>query len=518
MKKIIYVSLLLFGMAMQAQTVQWLKTPVTTIPFNTENTGYTATCDASGNVYFTGYKANAIPLNDIVGDVLYNKYNADGELLFSNTIGGEAVVHKVTTDADGNVVMAIAYSHSLTIGTTVALTDVNSSMKYVIAKFDANGNLLWHKQLYMDGFDLGIVEDFRAIATDAEGNIYAGYDNYFYSRIAKYSPDGTKLLTIEQEFVNRMCSVAIDTEGNIYAAGGCAGLQSKYAGVLKPTEFQYNDYVVKYSPSGEYQWIKYVEDVTCPTIIVQARTPDEIYLSTYLNADFAFDDIEVTGPETGTDFFIARLNAAGEFQWVQEVPVSGNIGLGTRNYLSLDNAGNIFLAGSTRGTTNWGNGVATDIDGFASDALLLKYSPNGELLLVKTLGGTSEDRLDGVAVNNAGAIFISGVGNGSGTFDSFEYEGEQWVSYPFFAKIAAGTLGTNNPEAKTAMLYPNPASEYVIVSGIADNMQGQIVDILGQKIKTFKTSDSGAINVQELAKGTYFIKIEGLKALKFIKQ
>ena len=155
------------------------------------------------------------------------------------------------------------------------------------------------------------------------------------------------LLTIEQQNVNIISSVSVDNEGYIYTAGSCANANSKFANVTVPATFSYTTYVAKYSPTGVYQWVKYVQDITCPDPQVKAKSQNEVYFSSTLNGAYAFDTIIAEGPTGGYDFFIAKLNATGNYQWVREIPGTGRAFVGKRNYLNLDTAGNIYFAGST---------------------------------------------------------------------------------------------------------------------------------------------------------------------------
>lgn len=517
MKKIILTMVLLSGMIMYGQAFQWLKTPLPD-EANVHNTPYTSTVDPSGNIYFTGFKDTPILLNDLMGNVLYNKYDSDGELIFSKEFSGKCVSYNIQSDSQGNIILALGYVETLTIGTTT-LTSIGDDIKRVLVKLDTEGNLLWYKQLYMDGFDLGIIEDFRSIAVDTDDNIYAGYDNYMYSYITKYSAGGDKLFTIEQHNVNRITSVAVDTEGNIYSAGACADISSEYAGVAAPTDFNYTTYIAKYSPLGVFQWVKYVEDITCPEPHVVANTPDEIYFSSYLFTENDFGAIDIEGPGNSfEDIFITKLNASGDFQWVREASGSGKAGLGYRNYLSIDSQGNVYFAGKTAGTLNWGNGITTTIDSFQSDILVLKYNPEGNLLFAKTAGGASEDRLDSISVDNEGNIFVTGIGNGDGTFDEIEHEVDNSDYYPFLAKISMEVLGLDKPEAKQITVYPNPASGIINISGIEYPAKAIILNALGQTVKNIEDISIKTIDISNLPQGTYFLKTDGYKTQKIIKK
>lgn len=412
--------------------------------------------------------------------------------------------------------MALGYLNSITMG-DIGLITINQNVQYVLVKFDPDGNVLWYEQLEIAD---SVVENFRAIAVDADDNIYIGYDNYFYSYITKMSPEGVADFTITQQYVNRVTSVSVDNAGNIYAAGSCANINSNFAGVDAPTDLPYSLYLVKYSPAGVYQWLKYVEDITCPTPIVKAHTPDEVYFSSHLFDAFAFDGIASEGPVgAGNDFFIAKLNATGAYQWVREVPGAGSATPGIRNYLNLDSEGNIYFAGNTSGTINWGNNIATSVSGFSNnDLLVLKYSPAGEIQMAKIAGGTSEDRVDAINVDADGGIFISGMVHGEVAFDTIISEGPENEYYPYLAKINTENLGVESPDQAPITIYPNPVRNilHVNTTSIIENIA--VIDMNGKKFQLPSTGNQ--LDTSALANGIYILEVNtdlGTTRIKIIK-
>jgi Secretion system C-terminal sorting domain len=517
MKKILYTTILLAGMAAQAQTFEWLQTPAIDLNMNSDMVGYSVANDLSGNVYMTGFKNNAYAYSDIMGNLYYNKYDGNGQLLFSKEIGGRACNHNMVSDPQGNVLMALGYVGNITID-GIEITTTEQGDHFVLAKFDPQSNLLWHKLIITEE-EFTWTNEFKALEIDAQGNIYIGYDNYGTSYIEKYSPDGAKMLGIAQQHVNTVTSVSVDSEGNIYAAGSCADTMATFGGVAVPSPFQYNTYIVKYSPQGVYQWIRYTDNITCPDVKVVARTPNEVYYSSYLFGAYAFGDITAEGPGQNMfeDFFLAKLDATGTFQWVREVEGEGKVAQGKRDFLTLDNDGNIYFTGLTGGNIDWGNGITTNTPPMGEDIFIVKYSPEGVALMAKTAGGEGYDRADSVSVNADGDIYIAGMGNGTAAFDSFVHEAGQYERYPYLAKITTSTMGTNDPKANSILLYPNPANDHIFLSGIDGKVKGSIINMLGQKITDFEADAASPVTVQQLAAGTYFIKPEGLPALRFVK-
>lgn len=520
MKRIVTLSLLLTSIVLNAQEVAWFTSPEIQEGANISNTGYTTTCDPAGNVYLAGFAANAYNYNDVYGDIYYNKYASDGSVILSQTFTGKAAVFNIIADSQGNTVLALSLIDEVTIGETTITQLPGVEPGHIIVKLDANGSLLWHKTLHAVDFEYDAVTHFSGVAIDANDNVYAAYDNYMYSYITKYSPSGEALATITQQHVNLISSVAVDTEGNIYGAGSCANGMATYAGVFSGTDLTYNTYVVKYSPEGVFQWVKYIDDITCPSPAVVARTPDEVYVSSFLFTNEDIGGIDIEGPgQMFDDFYLAKINSDGEFQWVREVPGAGKGGPGNRNFIKLDTNGNVYFAGFTGGSIDWAYNINTSVEGFSNnDAFVLKCSPDGQVLFAKNWGGGSYDRVDGISLNNDGDVFICGMVNGTGSFGGFPFESTDWEYRPYLAKISQPTAGTHNPEAKTAVLYPNPATDYINITGLTGNVRGSVMNVMGQKVMDFSTDGTASINVAVLPAGTYFVMIKGFKASKFIKR
>lgn len=513
MKK--YLSFIIFTitLSIHSQSFEWIQTPPITFNSSAALIGYPTTCDALGNIYVTGFLNNAYNYSVIYGDLFYKKYDATGQLLFSKTFTGKVQVYDIQSDSSGNMYLAVAYVQSMTIdNTTISTTDQGA--KPELLKFDANGTLLWH--LPITNFNSSI-NHFASIAIDNADAVYICYDNYNYSYVKKLDGNGNVLLTIEQQNVNIISSVSVDNEGYIYTAGGCANSNSKYANVTVPATFSYNTYVAKYSPTGVYQWVKYVQDITCSDPKVKAKSQDEVYFSSTLYGAYSFGSIIAEGPTSnGYDFFLAKLNSAGVFQWVKEVPGAGKAFIGKRNFLNIDATGNVYFSGSTAGTVNWGNNITT-ISTIYQDGLVLKYAPDGTILMAKTAGGADTDRFDGVTTNSLGDIFVSGLLRGTSNFDAIQHvESNQYQFYPVLAKINFSNLTTTDFNAENIVLYPNPSNDFIYIQNSTNYSKGEIYSVLGQKVADFQIS-SAPISIKELATGTYFIKIDGYKVLKFIK-
>ncbi|RZJ31645.1 MAG: T9SS type A sorting domain-containing protein [Flavobacterium sp.] len=511
----LYFLLLLSTVATNAQSFLWLQSPDVNLALNPDLVGYCVAVDQSDNVYAAGFKDNAYPYNDIFGDVFFNKYDTAGQPLFSKTFTGRLNVYAMEADNAGNVYMDIGYISNATIGTLV-LSTVNQGIQPLLVKFDADGNVLWH---YTPSIGGSTETRFRTFTVDSSGQVYLGMDNFMNSYIVKMSADGVPLMTIAQTKTHLLNSIDTDIDGNIYAAGSCADPNSTFAGVTVSTDFSYNDWVVKYSPAGVYQWMQYVEDITCSLPQVRATTPDNVYFTSDLYGSYAFGSLTAEGPAQGlfNDFFLAKLNAAGQFEWLKEVVGVGAVDHGGRTYLTTDSQDNVCFVGKTRGTVDWGNGVTTTAQGFVGDVIALKFDSGGNLLMAKTAGGTADDRIDSAVFNNSNEIVVSGMGRGSGTFDALTHEGTGSTPYAFVAKISGPLLDVDGHQLATIQISPNPVVGSLNILNLAQSQKAIILDTLGQDVFSGFCQPGQSLDVSALSKGVYLLKLENCKAVKFVK-
>ncbi|WP_162128447.1 T9SS type A sorting domain-containing protein [Flavobacterium phycosphaerae] len=514
MKKLYITGLLLVLSALlQAQTFEWLATPAITFSANPEGIGYPTATDQLGNTFVCGFKDNAHPYTDIFGNLWFLKFNPSGQVVFSKVISGTVNAYKMLVDGAGNLYIAAAYIDEIQVD-DLHLTTNLQGVKPILLKFDNNGNLLWHKTI-PDMF----VEHFKALAIDEQQNIYIGYDTYMDSYIEKLDANGNSLQLITQTQVKSISSVSIDTEGNIFATGSCAETNVSFNGTPMTNTLPYNTYLVKYNSYGQMQWMHFVEDVTCPEPQVLVRTPDEVYFSSYLFGNYTFGNLTTEGPINGfSDFFLAKLNSNGVYQWVKEVPGAGEVIVGNRNYLALDTNGNLYLTARTRGTIQWSPTISTQTAGFNHDLIVLKYNPQGEVLWAKLAGGNSEDRADGITVLPDNNVVLTGIVNGDVTFDALTHNSAGFAYYPFVSKLNTTTLNVNSPSLHSISVYPNPAQTTLVLAAKDYTETASIYNLLGQKLKTVNCrNETTTIDITTLPKGTYFIRLENNQVIRFVK-
>jgi len=300
MKYSFYIFTLYFFLStsLNAQTWLWAKGTSGT----GSNEGTAINTDASGNVFITGaFQGPVLTLgtyslvNAGILDIYIAKYDANGTLIWAKRFGGNQsdIAYSVCTDLNGDIlVTGIFRSPSIVFG-TYTLTNAGSENIF-LAKFDTNGNVLWAKR--------------------------AG---------------GTQL--------DEAYSVRVDAVGNIYITG------------------RFNS----------------------PSITFGAST------------------LTTSG---SYDIFIAKFDINGNPLWAQR---AGGSNLDEGWAVDVDNLGNVLLTGRySSSTISFGSTTLTNVG--LENAFLVKYSPLGNVLWAKNAGGTGSDAGIGISTDGIGNTYVTG--------------------------------------------------------------------------------------------------------------
>ena len=129
------------------------------------------------------------------------------------------------------------------------------------------------------------------------------------------------------------------------------------------------------------------------------------------------------------------------------------------------------------------------------------------------LGGSPVFTFTSAALGSDVAITTSGY-NISGT-DSGNYT----LTQPTLSANILTTLGVEDftDEKFSLKVYPNPSVNFIKISGLSEKTNYIIYNLLGKEVGKGIIKNEEDINIQDLSNGTYFIRIENAKAIKFIK-
>jgi len=94
---------------------------------------------------------------------------------------------------------------------------------------------------------------------------------------------------------------------------------------------------------------------------------------------------------------------------------AGGVGNESSRSIAVDTLGNVYIAGYISGTTVFGND--TIVSAGLADVFVAKYTKEGVLQWVKHGGGSAYDYANNVKVDRSGNVYITGVFEGTASFD-----------------------------------------------------------------------------------------------------
>jgi hypothetical protein len=294
----------------------------------------------------------------------------------ANKAGATGVdrAHDIAVNSNGEVYIITEFTGTVDFGGGVILTS-RGNVDYALIKYDSSGNTLWGKAGGSAGTSSS--DRGRAVAIDNQGNVYAAGE-YFITAVF-----GTDTLT---------------SAGN------------------------FDTFLIKYDNAGNRIWIrdiKGVSQVAPRSLAVDANNNIIItgYFGSTSSVTVTLDSITLT-TNGNRDIFVAKYNSAGDVQWAKNF---GGINSGEEGRdLTVDADGNIYVTGIITGTANFGDIVLNG--NLGTDVFVTKLSPSGNVLWAKHGGGNRADDGAGVALDNLGNVYVVGKYDSAAVFGPFSVD------------------------------------------------------------------------------------------------
>ncbi len=437
-KKHIFIGLafLLGSIVSFAQNWEWTKTAGG--PTSDKITGVTN--DHFGNVFVTGYFDSTIAFDstNLVSaggtDVFIAKYDPDGVLIWAKQVGGQNDDYSsaISTDITGNCYVTGFFFIQGTITTfgSTTITQAGDADMF-ISKFTAAGNLLWVRNAGGKSEDAAF-----GISTDVSGNSYVtgyfsgtalfsttkitsvGYSDIF---VAKYDAAGNMVWVRAGggSYQDEAYAVSTDVAGNCYVTGYFTGNAMFGATPLSSAGYFDTDMLIlKYNPSGLLVWAKRAGGTANDIGYGMDISPSgQIVVCGVFQGTKMFGENVLTRVG-GSNGFIARFETNGKQAWVKS---TSGPEFSEYRKVSMDAAGNSYVAGSISGEVMFGNTKITSAGN--KDACIAKYSSKGELMWVTQGGGTENDECMTISTDATGNCYTAGQFINSASFGNVKSSG-----------------------------------------------------------------------------------------------
>jgi PKD repeat protein len=350
--------------------------------------------DNSGNIYITGYTLGNMDGNPNQGqsDIFLVKFDPSGNKKWTQQFGTPAwdSGQGLSIDNTGFIYLSGEVGANLEGNTSSGASDA------FLAQFDSNGNRIWTRQFGGPSEDAGF-----GVAADRNGNIYVtgafGGEDFY---VAKFDKNGNMiwpdLMKCCLPYYDRSFGIAIDGPGNIYITGETTN-DLAGTGTFGATDF----FLMKLSADGSELWTQQLGTFSYDNgwAIAIDNIGGYIYVT---GTTFGGVDGNINPNPGWADVFLVKYDPYGTKVWTRQI---GTTGGESPSGVGVDNAGNIYVTGSTTGSLD-GSPKSGNWNMF-----LIKYDPFGNKLWTRQLGSGGDTFSSGVAVGTD-RLYITGYFTG----------------------------------------------------------------------------------------------------------
>lgn len=160
----------------------------------------------------------------------------------------------------------------------------------------------------------------------------------------------------------------------------------------------------------DVDWIKQLKANAQFANAAHSDASGNFYVTGYFGGPLNLGTQTLVGGGTG-DMFLVKYDGLGRLQWAAQ---SESAGWDGGRDITTDASGNVYCAGRIDGQSRIGSATLNAVGG--NDATIVKYNSNGSVVWARSGGGSGRDWSNGVALDPAGNIFVTGLFVGSATF------------------------------------------------------------------------------------------------------
>jgi hypothetical protein len=412
--------------------------------------------DENGNVYTTGSFRGTVDfdpgvsttsLTSVSGssDVFISKLDTGGNFVWAKSLGGSSPNSATGISVDGN-------GNVYTTGTFSGIADFDPGAgtfnlaagnlaNLFLSKLDTAGNFVQAQQLAS-----GALGTQPRSVVDKAGNVYttgtfsgtvdfdpgAGTTNLIS---APYSSDiFVSKLDVNGNFIwvqslsgssnEQVTGISVDGNGNVYTTGTFSGTVDfdPGAGTTNLTSTGNQDlFFSKLDADGNFVWAKSLDGSSGNAVAtdISVDGSGNVYTTGYFGGTADFDPRAGTTnliSAGGTDIFISKLDADGNFVWAKRLGGSSN---DEATGISIDGSGNVYTTGYFTGTADFDPGAGTTnlTSAGSPNIFISKLDAGGNFVWAKSLGGSSSSAATGISVDNSDNVYTTGTFTGTTDFD-----------------------------------------------------------------------------------------------------
>jgi hypothetical protein len=316
-------------------------------------------------------------------DLFLAKLGASGQWLWTSTGGGTNTDEgrSVAIDSAANCYVTGVFFNSATFGTNVVTSRGQTDV--VVAKANAGGEWLWARSFGGSGFDESravavtvsgecyVTGFFNGTAEFSETNLVTrGGSDIF---VAKFGANGD-LLWVQQAGgtdADEGHAVVLDAAGNLHLTGGFAGTANIFGNSASAQGFpgSMDVFLVKLDADGRPMWFQRGSGSSHDSGNAIALDPEgDVYVSGLFVGSASFGSRQLTSTSGQADVFFVKYTRDGGFLWAFQ---AGGTAYMSGNGLGVDSEGSAYGTGFYRSSTTVGGLILTN-NNFARDAFIVR--------------------------------------------------------------------------------------------------------------------------------------------------
>lgn len=394
---------------------------------------------ATGDIVATGYFRNSIdfggnPMGSTGGnDIFLVRLTADGNHVWSKRFGDaeEQTGASVALDASGAIYVVGDVYGSVDFGDGKPVTSKGSRDAFV-AKFDANGNVLWSRLF-------GDMESQKAqhvAITPTNQVVVVGEFSGFIPLTGMELPSNMNssdifVIKLDQSgfdigakryggpsYADEVTDIAIDSQGGVLIAGTFADTVDFGALGAFPSAGGDDGFVLKLTSDLKEEYVRTYGDAETQQLtgVVALPNDDVFVMGTFGGSVNLGDGTIFTAPTNERSLFYVALDKFGTLKTGKQFQTSK--ALVARMGMTVDPATQtIIAAGFFGGSIDFGGGP---LDALMFDAYVAKFNFDGSHVASIRAGGVSIDAFFNAAVSPAGDLFLVGGHQGPAAFGGSE--------------------------------------------------------------------------------------------------
>lgn len=295
------------------------------------------------------------------------------------------------------------------------------------------------------------------------------------SALVKYDKDGKYRwkTTVGGTSLNGMngvtlTAVTVLTDGSFVAVGYS---DARSLGTAKDDPM--DAILLKVSAAGEQEWLKRISGSLADEFLCVAATPDGGFVvgGTTYSSDGDFSGL----PAECCLAVLMKFNASGEKQWMQVY----NGGTNAAQISAVAVTGQGYIYASCNAACALGSYLQLDMAKMAgygkADAIVMKFTPEGEMIAYRAIAGSGSDQINCIAVADGGGVVIGGGSTRNNREDS----------------VFAGQFCQGNSDAFVIRLNASLQVEWVkMLGGVEHDSFTGIVPVKGGYAAVGRTSSS----------------------------